>query len=95
MLIAHIRHKGLRRLIEDDDVSGLPAAVIEKLRAQITFLQTMENADELLPIIWKAHQMTGDRRGTWTFYVTKNWRLTWIIEGDPPEIRDLDYEDYH
>ena len=95
MLIVSVRHKGLRRFIEIDETAGLPAAVIEKLRAQITFLQTIETEAELLPILWKAHQLGGDRRGTWVFHVTKNWRLTWKIEGEPPEITELDYEDYH
>ena len=95
MLIAHIRHKGLRRLIDNDDTAGLPPAAVEKLRVQISFLQQMGDAAELVPMLWKAHQLTGDRRGTWSFFVTRNWRLTFRIDGEPPEITDLDFEDYH
>jgi proteic killer suppression protein len=38
---------------------------------------------------------TGDRKGTWSLSVTKNWRLTFRIDQIEIEIIDLDYEDYH
>ncbi len=44
---------------------------------------------------WKAHLLTGDRKGVWSLFVTKNWRLTFRIEQNDIEIIDLDYEDYH
>jgi proteic killer suppression protein len=45
--------------------------------------------------IWKPHQLTGDRRGTWALHVTRNWRVTFAIDQTALEIVDLDYEDYH
>jgi proteic killer suppression protein len=35
------------------------------------------------------------RKGTWSLFVTKNWRLTFRIDRSEIEIIDLDYEDYH
>ena len=35
----------------------------------------------------------GDRKGTWSLSVTRNWRLTFGIGDD--EIIDLNLEDYH
>ena len=96
MRIRNVLHKGLRRFIEDDDRSGIQAAVAEKLRRMISFLQDMENETELKTVpSWKAHQLTGDRKGTWSLSVTKNWRLTFRIDHKEIEIIDLDYEDYH
>ncbi len=43
--------------------------------------------------LWKAHQLTGDRKGVWSLHVTRNWRLTFQIKDG--EILDVDYEDYH
>jgi RelE-like toxin of type II toxin-antitoxin system HigB len=40
-------------------------------------------------------QLTGDRQGTWSLTVTRNWRLTCRIDRTEGEILDLDYEDYH
>jgi proteic killer suppression protein len=70
--------------------------VAEKLRRMISFLQDMEKEAELKTVpSWKAHQLTGDRKGTWSLSVTKNWRLTFRISQIEIEIIDLDYEDYH
>lgn len=96
MKIRNVIHKGLRRFIVDDDASGLPAAVIPKLRRIVSFLQDMEEEGELRTVpSWKAHQLTGDRKGTWSLLVTKNWRLTFQIDHTEIEIVELDYEDYH
>ena len=96
MRIRNVIHKGLRRFVEADDASGLQSAVVEKLRRIVSFLQDMEREDELCTVpSWKAHQLTGDRKGTWSLFVTKNWRLTFWSDNDEVEIIDLDYEDYH
>ena len=96
MKIRNVLHKGLRRFIETDDPSGLPSAAVEKLRRILSFLQDMEREAELRTVPgWKAHQLTADRKGTWSLFVTKNWRLTFRIDKDEVEIIDLDYEDYH
>lgn len=96
MRIRNVVHKGLRRFIEQDDAGGLKPAVIEKIRRMVSFLQDMEREDELRTVpSWKAHMLTGDRKGTWSLFVTKNWRMTFRIDADEIEIIDLDYEDYH
>ena len=96
MRIRNVVHKGLRRFIIDDDATGLQAAVVPKVRRIVTFLQDMEREDELRTVpSWKAHQLTGDRKGTWSLFVTKNWRITFRIDQTEIEIIDLDYEDYH
>lgn len=56
----------------------------------------MEHEDELRTVrTWKAHRLTGDRKGTWSLFVSKNWRLTFGIDQAEIELIDLDYEDYH
>lgn len=96
MKIRNVIHKGPRRLIVDDDPSGLQPALVPKLRKIVSFLQDMEQETELRTIpAWKVHQLAGDRKGTWSLFVTKNWRLTFRIDRVEAEIVDLDYEDYH
>ena len=96
MKIRNVVHKGLRRFIEEDDSSGLPSVVVSKIRGIVSFLQDMEQEGELRAVpSWKAHQMTGDRKGSWSLFVTKNWRITFKIDRADVEIVDLDYEDYH
>ncbi|AWN49765.1 plasmid maintenance system killer [Methylobacterium terrae] len=96
MHIRNVLHRGLRRFIENDDHSGMPSAIIPKLRRMISFIQDMQNEDELKAVpSWKAHQLSGDRKGVWSLSVTRNWRLTFRIDRDGVEILDLNYEDYH
>ena len=96
MKIRNVIHKGLRRFIEADDASGLPAPYVSKIAKIVSFLQAMVRVDELRAVpSWKAHQLTGDRKGVWSLFVSRNWRLTFRIEHDQLEIIDLDYEDYH
>jgi len=96
MRIRNVIHKGLRRLIEDDDRSGIQSDLVEKLRRMLAFLQDMQDEKQLREISsWKAHQLTGNRKGTWSLFVSKNWRLTFRIDKTEIEIIDLNYEDYH
>jgi proteic killer suppression protein len=96
MKIRNVRHKGLRRLFADDSTAGLPAPLVDKIRKILAFLQDMESAGEpqMIPS-WKAHQLTGDRKGTWSLVVSRNWRITFRVDETESEIVDLDYEDYH
>jgi toxin HigB-1 len=92
--IRNFLHKEIRKFYLEGTGKGLPAEVLHKLCAMLTVL---ENATDLTDLqrfpLWKAHQLTGDRKGTWSLNVTRNWRLTFKIEDS--EITDVDYEDYH
>jgi toxin HigB-1 len=96
MKIRTVTHRGLRRFIERDDASALAPAVVERIRNIVTFLQEMADAGELRDVPgWKAHQLSGTRKGTWSLTVTRNWRITFRVDQAEGEIFDLDYEDYH
>ena len=96
MRIRNIIHKGLRRLVEVDDRSGIQPELVEKLGRMVAFLQDMQEENQLHQVpLWKAHLLTGSRKGTWSLFVSKNWRLTFRIEKTEIEIIDLNYEDYH
>ncbi len=94
MRIRNFVHKGLRRLYETDDPKGLPADTVDKLRKMLAFLDAIASEEEVRNIpTWKAHRLTGNRRGTWSLHVSRNWRLTFEIEDD--EIANVSFEDYH
>jgi toxin HigB-1 len=96
VLIRSFAHKGLKKLYEGDVSKGVPPDAVDKLRKMLAFLDDMENPQELhsLPA-WKAHLLTGDRRGYWSLSVTRNRRLTFRIDEAEGEICDLNLEDYH
>jgi proteic killer suppression protein len=96
MRIRSIRHKGLARLVEHDDPSGLHPHVIDKVIKIVAFLRDMSSEQELYMVpVWKAHGLTGDRKGSWSLFVSRNWPITFKIDRDEVEIVDLDFEDYH
>jgi plasmid maintenance system killer protein len=94
--IRNFVNKGLKRFYEEGDPKGLPPSGVDKLRKMIVFLESMGDAGELRMIpVWKAHLMTGGRKGTWSLHVTRNWRMTFWIEHAKRRICDVNFEDYH
>ncbi|MGH9487722.1 MAG: type II toxin-antitoxin system RelE/ParE family toxin [Terriglobales bacterium] len=96
MRIRNFVHKGLKRLYQDDVTKGVPPDTVGKLRKMLAFLDAMGDPEELRALpLWKAHTLTGDRRGAWSLSVTANWRLTFRMDTAEPEIHDVNLEDYH
>jgi proteic killer suppression protein len=80
----------------EDIAKGVPADTVDKLRKMLAYLDNMEDPEELRALTaWKAHTLTGDRKGTWSLSVTRNRRLTFRIDTAEREICDLNLEDYH
>ena len=96
MKIRSFAHKGLRRLYAEDSVRGILPEAAGKLRKILAFLDNMQDTEELhsLPS-WKAHILSGDRKGAWSLSVTRNQRLTFRIDTAEHEICELNLEDYH
>jgi proteic killer suppression protein len=93
--INSIRHKALRSFAEAGKTKGLPGNLIDRLRNMLAYLDAVAAIDELkVPPNFGAHVLSGDRAGTWSLTVTKNWRLTFHVNA-AGAIEDLDLEDYH
>ena len=94
MIVGKFRHKGIRRLYEDDDLSGVPAHSVRKIKA---ILAALEFADDLSQVAtvpgWKLHPLRGDRKGEYGITVTGNWRNTFRLQGN--SVTNVDFEDYH
>lgn len=94
MDIGKFRHKGLRRLYQDDDTSLLPSVAVSKISR---ILGALEVADKFAQVEtfhgWKLHALKGDRKGFYALTVTANWRLTFRLDGNT--VTDIDFEDYH
>jgi toxin HigB-1 len=94
MEIEGISHKGLRRFFETGNAKGLVGDA-DRLRRMLAFINAAEALDELsTPPNFGLHQLTGDRKGTWSMTVTKNWRLTFRLR-ETSVIIDMNLEDYH
>ena len=96
MKLRSFAHKGLYKLYAEDSARGVPPDSADKLRKMLAFLDDMQEPEELRALAtWKAHTLSGDRKGTWSLSVTRNRRLTFRIDSKEQEICDINLEDYH
>ena len=94
MKIRSIRHKGLRRLVEDDDTRGIRPDLTVRIRSILAALISAADIDGVEgPPGWRIHRLSGDRAGTWSVSASGNWRITFDIEDGA--IANLNLEDYH
>jgi len=92
-VIRSIRHKGLKRLYEDDDPRGVIAEHAMKLRdilARLDAAGTLRDMD--LPG-FRLHALKGELKDFWAVTVRANWRV--IFRFADHDALDVDYLDYH
>ena len=92
-MIRSIRHKGLRRLFEDDDERGVAPEHLKKLRNILARLDAVKVVSDMdLPGL-RLHPLHGDLKGYWAVTVRANWRVIFKFENG--NASDVDYVDYH
>jgi len=92
-LIETIKHKGLRRLYEKNDRSGIRADLVEKVQKILSVLEAANGPEDVALPLFRFHSLTGDRRGTYSVTVKANWRVTFRFHDGAA--RDVNLEDYH
>jgi proteic killer suppression protein len=92
-VIRTIRHKGLKRLYEDDDPRGVFAEHVEKLRDILARLDAATTAADMELPGFRLHPLKGEWKGFWAVTVRANWRV--IFRFAAGEAVDVDYIDYH
>ena len=96
MIIRSIRHKGLKRFIEDNDPRGIRGDQVSRIRHVLTALILADNLNEIIKSSlpgWRVHRLSGDRKDTWSISVSGNWRITFLEAEGYLDLLDL--EDYH
>ena len=92
-MIRSIRHKGLKRLYEEDDPRGVIREHTVKLRDILARLDAAGTATDMDLPGFRLHPLKGELKGFWAVTVRANWRVIFrFAEGDA---LDLDYLDYH
>lgn len=92
-MIESFRHKGLKRLYDEDDVRGVAAEHAYKLRNILARLDAASNADDMdLPGL-RLHALKGRFTGFWAVTVRANWRVVFRFAAG--NAQDVDYLDYH
>ena len=92
-MIRNIRHRGLRRLYERGDGSRLRTDIAAKAELYLTVLDTAESVADLDITGFSLHPLTGNMRGLFSVYVSRNHRIVFGFEDG--EAFDIDLIDYH
>ena len=96
MLVRSVRHRGLRRLIKDDNPRLLRQDLADRVRKILTALVLAEDLNCLIadaPRGWRVHRLSGDRGDYWSVSVSGNWRITFVEEDGYIDLLNL--ENYH
>lgn len=69
------QHRGLKRLYERDDRSGIRPDLLDNLERILTLLDAASSPLGLdLPRL-RLHQLKGDKKDYWAVTVRANWRI--------------------
>jgi proteic killer suppression protein len=92
-LIRSIRHKGLKRLYEEDDPRGVVGEHVVKLCDILARLDAARAAVDMDMPGFRLHPLKGEFKGFWAVTVRANWRV--IFRFVDRDVFDVDCLDYH
>jgi proteic killer suppression protein len=92
-MIRSFKHKGLARFFETGSKAGIQAQHAERLRLILAQLNAAVAPEDMALPGLRLHPLRGDRKGTWSVWVSGNWRVTFKFVGKDAGV--VDYEDYH
>ena len=88
-MIGSVQHKGLKRFIEDDDRSMLPADMVDRIQSILTVLNDAQSVEDIDLPSFRLHLL----KGYYAVTVRANWRI--IFRFEDGEALDVDFVDYH
>jgi proteic killer suppression protein len=92
-MIRSFRHKGLERFFTKSERAGIDAKQVDRIRRILDRLDAAVSPDDMNLPGWRLHQLKGDRKGTFSVWVSGDRRITFAFaEGDAINV---DLEDYH
>lgn len=92
-MIESFRHKGLKKLFEDDDRSRLPPELVERIRDILAALDAATTIEGLDRPSLRLHPLKGKLKGFWAVTVRANWRIVFRFRDGTAY--DVDFLDYH
>ncbi len=78
-VIQSIKHKGLRQLFEDDNVKGVSAGHVRRIRQILGVLHAAETIEALNLPTFGLHPLKGNFKGFWAVTVRANWRIIFSV----------------
>ena len=95
MIIRSVRHRALRKLLENNDARLLQPSLANRVRNVMTVLILAKDMSEFIANAppWRVHPLSGGRRSDWSVSISGNWRIT--FEEVDGHVNGLNLEDYH
>jgi len=78
-MIRTIRHKGLKRLFEQDDPSGVNLEHVGKLRNILAALHAAPTVAHMDLSGFRLHPLKGQLKGFWSMILRANWRVIFSL----------------
>jgi len=92
-MIVSFRHKGLKRLFEEDDRSKLNPELVERIREVLATLDAATSIEGMNRPSLRLHPLKGRLKGFWAVTIRANWRI--IFRFSDGRAFDVDFLDYH
>ncbi len=92
-MIKSFKHKGLQKLFFHDDRSKINPNHVSKILRILDRLDASVLPQDMNLPGYKLHELTGKQKGTWSVWVSGNWRITFQFKGN--DAINVDYKDYH
>ncbi len=92
-MIRSFKHRGLRRLYEDDDRRGVNAEHVDKIMRILARLESARSSEDMDLPGFGLHALKGSLAGYWSITVRANWRIMFRFEDG--NVADVDLIDYH
>jgi toxin HigB-1 len=93
LMIMSFKHRGLKRLHERGDRSGIRPDMADTVQEILTVLDAAISPVALDLPGYRLHRLKGDLKGFWSVTVRANWRIVFRFE--VPDAFDVELIDYH
>ena len=91
-MIKSLKHRGLKRLYEKGDRSGIRPDLVEPVANILTILNVATTPRALDLPRYRLHRLKGGMKGYWAVTVRANWRIIFKIEdGNAVDVELIDY----
>jgi proteic killer suppression protein len=92
-MVRSFKHRGLKRLFERDDRSGIRPDLVDTVQEVLTVLDDAATPQDLNLPGYRLHPLKGDLQGFWSVTVRANWRI--IFRFEETDVLDVELIDYH
>ena len=91
-MIRSFKHRGLKRLYQRGDRSGIRPDLVDTAERILTLLDNASTPQALNVPRYRLHRLKGDLKGLWAVTVRANWRIVFRFEGT--DAFDVELTDY-